>query len=132
MQDKNLERIVVTGGYPLSGEVAISGAKNAVLPIIAASLLSDGVCVLQDVPKLADVYIIQAVLESLGCKITFTDNVMTIGAEEILTYEASPDLMQKMRASVLILGPLLARFFQGKDFLAWRVCDRLSSCGYAP
>ena len=112
MQDKNLERIVVTGGYPLSGEVAISGAKNAVLPIIAASLLSDGVCVLQDVPKLADVYIIQAVLESLGCKITFTDNVMTIGAEEILTYEASPDLMQKMRA--------------------WRVCDRLSSCGYAP
>ena len=114
MQDKNLERIVVTGGYPLSGEVAISGAKNAVLPIIAASLLSDGVCVLQDVPKLADVYIIQAVLESLGCKITFSGNVMTISAEDIVTYEASPGLMQKMRASVLILGPLLARFSKAK------------------
>jgi len=116
VQDKNLERIVVTGGYPLSGEVEISGAKNAVLPIIAASLLSDGMCVLQDVPKLADVYIIQAVLESLGCKITFSGNVMTISAEDIVTYEASPGLMQKMRASVLILGPLLARFSKAKIF----------------
>lgn len=114
MINKSAERIIVTGGYPLSGEIAISGAKNAVLPIIAGCLLSEGECVLKDVPKLADVYIIKAVLESLGCKIDFENNIMTVDASEIKTYEAEPGLMQKMRASVLILGPLLARFGHAK------------------
>lgn len=108
--ESNLDKIIVTGGRKLSGEVHISGAKNSVLPIIVATLLAEGRCVLDDVPRLADVQIIKDVLESLGADITFTDNTMEVDGAPVNKVQAPIEYIKKMRASVLIMGPLLARF----------------------
>lgn len=108
--ESNLDKIIVTGGRKLSGEVRISGAKNSVLPIIVATLLAEGRCVLDDVPRLADVQIIKDVLESLGVDITFTDNTMEVDGAPVNKVQAPIEYIKKMRASVLIMGPLLARF----------------------
>ena len=108
--ESNLDKIIVTGGRKLSGEVRISGAKNSVLPIIVATLLAEGRCVLEDVPRLADVQIIKDVLESLGADITFTDNTMEGDGAPVNKVQAPIEYIKKMRASVLIMGPLLARF----------------------
>lgn len=108
--ESNLDKIIVTGGRKLSGEVRISGAKNSVLPIIVATLLAEGRCVLDDVPRLADVQIIKDVLESLGADITFTDNTMEVDGAPVNKVQAPIEYIKKMRASVLIMGPLLARF----------------------
>lgn len=108
--ESNLDKIIVTGSRKLSGEVRISGAKNSVLPIIVATLLAEGRCVLDDVPRLADVQIIKDVLESLGADITFTDNTMEVDGAPVNKVQAPIEYIKKMRASVLIMGPLLARF----------------------
>lgn len=108
--ESNLDKIIVTGGRKLSGEVRISGAKNSVLPIIVATLLAEGRCVLDDVPRLADVQIIKDVLRSLGADITFQDNTMEVDGAPVNKVQAPIEYIKKMRASVLIMGPLLARF----------------------
>lgn len=104
-----LDKIIVTGGKPLNGEVTISGAKNAVLPIIVGTLLADDICVIRDVPNLADVETISEVLEVLGAKVELNDGVMTVDCSHISNITAPYHYIQKMRASVLIMGPLLAR-----------------------
>ena len=107
-----MEQLVIHGGNPLRGRVKISGAKNAVLPIIAAALLgSRGESVLEDVPALEDVYTIAAVLRSLGVQADYSaaEHRLRIDAEKIETVSAPFDLVRKMRASFLIMGPLLAR-----------------------
>lgn len=107
---EELDKIIVTGGKKLSGEVRISGAKNSVLPIIVATLLAEGRCVLEDVPRLADVNIIKDVLVSLGSDISFTENTMVADGASVNKVQAPVEYIKKMRASVLIMGPLLARF----------------------
>ena len=107
-----MEQLVIHGGNPLRGRVKIGGAKNAVLPIIAAALLgSRGVSVLDDVPALEDVYTISSVLRSLGVKADYAakEHRLTIDASKIATVSAPYELVRKMRASFLIMGPLLAR-----------------------
>lgn len=105
-----MEKIIVRGGNRLSGSVQIEGAKNAVLPVIAASLLaSDGKSVIRDVPALSDVYTINEVLRYLNADVEFTDNVVTIDASRVLKDEAPFEYVRKMRASVLVMGSLLAR-----------------------
>ena len=107
-----MEQLVIHGGNPLRGRVKIGGAKNAVLPIIAAALLgSRGVSVLDDVPALEDVYTISSVLRSLGVKADYSaaEHRLTIDASKIKTLAAPYELVRKMRASFLIMGPLLAR-----------------------
>ena len=107
-----MEQLVIYGGNPLRGRVKIGGAKNAVLPIIAAALLgSRGVSVLDDVPALEDVYTISSVLRSLGVKADYAakEHRLTIDASRIETVSAPYELVRKMRASFLIMGPLLAR-----------------------
>ena len=107
-----MEQLVIHGGNPLRGRVKIGGAKNAVLPIIAAALLgSRGVSVLDDVPALEDVYTISSVLRSLGVKADYAakEHRLTIDASRIETVSAPYELVRKMRASFLIMGPLLAR-----------------------
>ncbi|MFB6364613.1 UDP-N-acetylglucosamine 1-carboxyvinyltransferase [Paenibacillus elgii] len=105
-----MNKIIVRGGKKLSGRVKIHGAKNAVLPIIAASILgTDGVSVIHDAPPLDDVLVINKVLESLGIKIEYKHETVRIDASKIDTCEASYDLVRKMRASFLVMGPLLAR-----------------------
>ena len=112
-----MEKLIINGGRPLKGRVKISGAKNAVLPIIAATLLGqDGPSRLEEVPALEDVYTISEVLAKLGVSASFDKdaNALTVDASEIGSYEAPYDLVRKMRASFLIMGPLLARCGKAK------------------
>jgi UDP-N-acetylglucosamine 1-carboxyvinyltransferase len=105
-----LEKIIVRGGRRLSGSVKVEGAKNAVLPVIAATLLaSDGKCVIKDVPTLSDVYTINEVLRYLNANVGFKDNTVTVDASGVLREEAPFEYVRKMRASVLVMGSLLAR-----------------------
>jgi UDP-N-acetylglucosamine 1-carboxyvinyltransferase len=112
-----LDKIIVRGGKALAGKVKVSGAKNAVLPIIAASILAEkGTCVIHDVPALDDVRTICNLLRSLGISLTYDREVLTIQASRLTSVEASYELVRKMRASFLVMGPLLAR--QGKARVA--------------
>ncbi|MFC4368781.1 UDP-N-acetylglucosamine 1-carboxyvinyltransferase [Citroniella saccharovorans] len=105
-----MEKIIVRKSNPLKGEVKIDGAKNSALPVIAASLLGTEDIILEDVPKLKDVTIILKVLESLGAKIEYIDETtVKINSSNITEYKTPFDLMNKMRASFLVMGPLLAR-----------------------
>ncbi|PLS17748.1 UDP-N-acetylglucosamine 1-carboxyvinyltransferase [Bacillus sp. M6-12] len=105
-----MEKIIVRGGRRLSGTVKVEGAKNAVLPVIAATLLaSDGKSIIKDVPTLSDVYTINEVLRNLNAKVTFNDNQVTVDAADPLLDEAPFEYVRKMRASVLVMGSLLAR-----------------------
>lgn len=105
-----MPRIRVKKSDPLKGNVKIDGAKNAVLPIIAATLLANDICVLRSVPNLRDVHVISDLLRHLGAQVEYNDGVLTVDSRDIKTYEAPYDLVKKMRASFLVMGPLLARF----------------------
>ncbi|WP_437130675.1 UDP-N-acetylglucosamine 1-carboxyvinyltransferase [Peptostreptococcus russellii] len=105
-----MPRIRVKKSGPLRGTINIDGAKNAVLPIIAATLLANDICVLKSVPNLRDVHVISDLLRHLGAKVEYKDNILTVDSTGISTYEAPYDLVKKMRASFLVMGPLLARF----------------------
>lgn len=105
-----MAKILVKKSNPLVGSVKIDGAKNAVLPIIAATLLAEGKSVLNGVPNLKDVHVISDLLRHLGAKVEYKDCVLTVDASEIKTCEAPYELVRKMRASFLVMGPLLARF----------------------
>ncbi|MBU1163027.1 MAG: UDP-N-acetylglucosamine 1-carboxyvinyltransferase [Proteobacteria bacterium] len=104
-----MDKIIVEGGRPLMGEVSISGAKNAALPILVSSLLTDGVCTFSNVPNLKDIESIKQLLSHLGAKIETDNDVVKIDAGNIFNHEAPYDLVRKMRASILVLGPLVAR-----------------------
>ncbi|WP_138420725.1 UDP-N-acetylglucosamine 1-carboxyvinyltransferase [Aquibacillus sediminis] len=110
-----MEKIIVRGGRQLNGTVKVEGAKNAVLPVIAASIIaSEGKSVIHDVPALADVYTIKEVLSNMNANINIVDNTVTVDASKRLTTEAPFEYVRKMRASVLVLGPLLARYGHAK------------------
>lgn len=109
-----MAHILVKKSQPLKGKVRISGAKNAVLPIIAATLLADGVTVLKGVPNLRDVHVMSDLLRHLGAKVDFQGETLTIDATDINVFEAPYELVSKMRASFLVMGPLLARFKRSK------------------
>lgn len=113
-----MPKILVKKSAPLEGTVKIDGAKNAALPIIAASLLGTESIVLEDVPNLVDVKIILKVLESLGAKVKFlSKNRVSIDSSNINSFVTDRTLMEKMRASFLVMGPLLARFGRADAFL---------------
>lgn len=112
-----MRKIVIEGGVPLQGQVTISGAKNAVLPLMAASLLANGTCIIDDTPLLSDVNIMCQVLESLGTKTSLKKNQLQIDTTNFNSTEAPGELVRKMRASFLIMGPLLAKKGQVKMFL---------------
>ena len=110
-----MEKLVVNGGKRLEGKVKISGAKNAVLPIIAASLLGTSPSILEEVPDLEDVRTISEVLGHLGVKVANGgNNTLNIDSSVISSCEAPYELVRKMRASFLIMGPLLARCGKAK------------------
>lgn len=105
-----MDKLAITGGKPLHGEVSASGAKNAVLPILAATLLTSDKCIISNVPTLRDVYTTEKLLTQLGADVTFTDDIFTINASSVKETTAPYDLVKTMRASVLVMGPLLGRF----------------------
>ena len=105
-----MEKLVIEGNHQLKGEVQISGAKNAVLPVMAASLLTAGETKINRVPDLRDTRTMAKLLEVVGAKVQFANNKMQIDATEIDKPIAPYDLVNKMRASFYVLGPLVARF----------------------
>lgn len=109
-----MEKLVIEGGRPLCGMVRISGAKNAALPLIAATLLAEGVHTLTNVPDLRDTRTILRLLESLGITWEMQGATLKIDSTNLTYSEASYDLVKTMRASVLVLGPLLARLGKAK------------------
>lgn len=109
-----MEKLIIEGGKPLTGKVRISGAKNAALPLIAASLLAPGVHVLHNVPDLRDTRTILRLLESLGLSWERQGATLKIDGTGLCHSEASYELVKTMRASVLVLGPLLARLGNAK------------------
>ena len=104
-----MDKIIIEGGRKLHGEIRISGAKNAALPLIAATLLTPGWHVIHNVPDLRDTRTILALLESLGAVWKRQGDTLSINTEALNNLEASYDLVKTMRASILVLGPLLAR-----------------------
>src|SRR5450631_2837364 len=108
-----MESLIIKGGVPLHGEVTISGSKNAALPILAATLLTDEPCVIRRVPDLTDTRFMVKILESLGATVKFEDGTLTVHAKKIKGY-ADYDLVRKMRGSICIAGPLLARLRQAR------------------
>ncbi|EIM63354.1 UDP-N-acetylglucosamine 1-carboxyvinyltransferase [Desulfobacter postgatei] len=109
-----MDKIQINGGRQLKGEVLISGAKNAALPLIASSILVDGVSTFENVPRLMDISSIQMLLEDLGALCEFKGHTFTVNASGIDKIEAEYELVRKMRASILVLGPLVARFGRAK------------------
>ena len=109
-----MNKLIIRGGKKLKGEVEISGAKNAALPIIAASLLSSGTSVVSRVPNLKDVFTIGQLLRHLGAEFHHEDKKTVINTERVKIFEAPYELVRTMRASVLILGPLLTKFGRAK------------------
>ena len=104
-----LDRFRVIGGTQLRGEVSVSGAKNSVLKLMAASLLAVGKTTIKNVPDIADVGIMADLLTRLGCTVTHTGDLLTIDVPQEPLHRADYDLVRKMRASINVLGPLVAR-----------------------
>ncbi|MDO9118488.1 MAG: UDP-N-acetylglucosamine 1-carboxyvinyltransferase [Nitrospira sp.] len=109
-----MDEIVITGGNRLRGEVRISGAKNSALPILASTILGGGECVITNVPRVVDVLTMGKLLGILGAQVSHEANRAVIKADVIHSTEAPYDLVKTMRASVLVLGPLLARWGEAK------------------
>ncbi len=105
-----MQKILVQGGARLSGDVRISGAKNAVLPILCATLLADTPVRITNVPRLHDVLTTAKLLAGLGAGVEHADDAMTVDPRSVNSHVAPYELVKTMRASILVLGPLLARF----------------------
>ena len=104
-----MDKIIVEGGRPLAGKVKISGAKNAALPMLISSLLADGTSTFTNVPDLMDIKSTSLLLSHLGAQVETCEDTVRISAGDLAQFEAPYDLVRKMRASVLVLGPLVAR-----------------------
>lgn len=104
-----MDKIVIEGGHPLKGRVKISGSKNSVLPLMAAALLTEKKLELKNVPVIHDINTMTKLLEGFGVQSSFRLGKLTLSAKSIKDIEAPYDLVRKMRASILVLGPLLAR-----------------------
>src|SRR3954470_573630 len=109
-----VERLRVAGGARLAGEVSVTGAKNSVLKLMAAALLAEGTTTLTAVPRILDVDIMAEVLRRLGCDVRVGDGTVAVDVPRLPGVEADYDLVRRMRASICVLGPLLARCGEAK------------------
>lgn len=109
-----MEKLVVEGGHRLSGAVTIHGAKNSALPLLAATILVDGVCTIENCPRLSDVQAAIDILTYLGCKVTRHDHTVTVDATGLCRSDIPDNLMREMRSSIVFLGAILARMGEAK------------------
>jgi UDP-N-acetylglucosamine 1-carboxyvinyltransferase len=105
-----LDKLIIEGGVKLNGEITISGAKNAALPILCASLLAETPLTLTSLPALKDVATTLNLLDTMGIKVAQQGSQVTLDASDVASFEATYEMVKTMRASILVLGPLLARF----------------------
>lgn len=110
MHSNHVPKLIIEGNGPLKGAVVASGAKNAVLPILAATILASEPVTLHNVPKLQDVIVLTDLLKDLGAKVEINGNTVVIDPTSINKIRASHDLVKLMRASILVLGPLVSKF----------------------
>ncbi len=103
-------KFIIQGGFPLKGEVFISGNKNLATPLIASSILFDYPLLFKNVPDIIDVQIMLQILKEMGAKISFQDNILEIDSSKINPNKLNPNLVSKLRSSVLLIGPILARY----------------------
>jgi UDP-N-acetylglucosamine 1-carboxyvinyltransferase len=109
-----MESIIVRGGRPLSGEVRVEGAKNSALKLMAAALLAPGISRITNVPDIADVGVMSEVLAGLGAVVTRSDHSLSVDATTLTSFEAPYEMVAQMRASIAVLGPLVARHGQAR------------------
>ncbi|GIW66865.1 MAG: UDP-N-acetylglucosamine 1-carboxyvinyltransferase [Candidatus Parcubacteria bacterium] len=124
-----MEKIIIKGGQKLSGEIKIAGSKNTALPLIASTILIEGRVILKNVPKIRDVDSMLKILEYLGAEISFTNSDLIINTKNISYRDLLIDEIKKLRASILFMGPMLAKFkkikifFPGGDIIGARSID---------
>lgn len=104
-----MSKLIITGGKRLRGEIAIEGSKNAVLPILAATILNGGINVIRNCPKLKDVEIALGILKELGCKVNVEGSTVVLDSSTLDKTEIPEDLASEMRSSIIFMGPMLAR-----------------------
>jgi UDP-N-acetylglucosamine 1-carboxyvinyltransferase len=105
-----MDKFIIQGGVPLSGEVTPSGNKNAALPLLSACLLTDEPVIFHNIPEILDVQIMRALLESLGVQIdTISNHTWRVQAKEVCPADLDPDICRRIRASILLAGPMVAR-----------------------
>jgi UDP-N-acetylglucosamine 1-carboxyvinyltransferase len=109
-----MDKIIIEGGTPLEGAVTISGAKNAALPILSACLLTGGWHTLENIPKLRDIWTIKEILSNLGVVFEEDDQSLKVNSDNLASHSAPYQLVKTMRASILVLGPLLSRLKRAK------------------
>lgn len=105
-----MEKYKITGNHPLSGEIKVSGAKNAALKILAASILSEEICQISNMPQIEDLKRMTEILKSLGAKISWSESTLEIDPSNIKKSTPDQQLIKKLRSSIMLVGPLLARF----------------------
>ena len=106
-----MDKLLISGGAQINGEVTISGAKNSALPILSGALLSSDTIRLSNVPHVKDVATILTLLQSMGAEVTFDDKmIIEINTSNVSEYSAPYELVKTMRAAILVLGPLLTRY----------------------
>ncbi|MFD0715141.1 UDP-N-acetylglucosamine 1-carboxyvinyltransferase [Paenibacillus sp. GCM10027626] len=105
-----MDKLVIEGGKPLSGTIVIQGAKNAALPILAASLLVEGTVTIDHVPRLLDIKVMLDILRDIGCRADHTDQTVELDTSSACSSHVPEALMRQMRSSIFLIGPLLARF----------------------
>ena len=109
-----MDKFIINGGKKLSGEIRVSGSKNAILPLMPAALLAKGKSVLHNVPYLNDIKMMAHVLRVIGARVDYDDGTLEIDSTHCIYFEAPYELVSKMRASIYVMGPLLARFGEAK------------------
>ncbi|WP_317366602.1 UDP-N-acetylglucosamine 1-carboxyvinyltransferase [uncultured Tyzzerella sp.] len=103
-------KYIIKGGNKLNGEVFISGAKNAVLPILASTVLNSGICILKNVPMLLDTFVAIDILKDLGCEVNYGENTVVVNSKNMYKTNVKEDLVKKMRSSIIFLGAIISRF----------------------
>ena len=109
-----MDKFIIHGGVPLHGSIPVNGAKNAVLPMMAAALLTDDAVVIHNVPRLRDIEAMVEILEDIGCRVNWNGTTMTLQVHDESNTTARYELVSKMRASFCVLGPMLGRRHKAK------------------
>ncbi len=104
-----MSELIVTGGIKLKGAIPVEGSKNAVLPILAATILNGGMNIIRNCPRLRDVEVMIEILNKMGCKSSMSGDVITVDSSAICSTEIPVDLAAEMRSSIIFMGPVLAR-----------------------
>ena len=100
-----MSKIIINGGQKLKGEISVEGSKNAVLPILAATVLNGGINIIKNCPRINDVFIMIKILQTIGCKVSFEGNCCIVDSSNITSTEISDTLAAEMRSSIIFIFP---------------------------